>query len=128
MPRGVSTKLTATLPETYSPAWLSRLDKRTKVWRAISARVAELESDAGGRETLSHAKRSLIQRTVFLELLCETSEMRFAAGETADVGSFTQCLNSLLGSYRLLGLERRTKPLRSLADVMRSPPPLPELL
>lgn len=41
-----------------------------------------------------------------------------AAGEQIDVGSLTQALNSLLGLFRLLGLERRQKPLRRLHEHM----------
>src|ERR1700733_14407281 len=112
MPRGVSTKLTATLPETYSPQWLARLDKRTRIWRAISSRIDALEADLGG--DLSHAKRSLVRRVTFLELLCEVQEMRFAAGEVTDVAAFTQAFNSMLGAYRQLGIERHQRPIRSL--------------
>jgi hypothetical protein len=97
MPRGVSTKLLTGLPESYSSDWLNAIDKRTKVWRAISSRIDALESDLGGSEDLSHAKRSLVRRVTFLELLCETQEMRFAAGEVTDVGVITQCFNSMLG-------------------------------
>jgi hypothetical protein len=118
MPRGVSTKLLAALPATYSSNWLDAIDKRSKIWRAVSERIAALESDSGGTDGMSHAKRSLIRRLVFLELLCETQEMRFVAGELADVGAFTQAYNSMLGGYRQLGLERRQRPLRSLREEM----------
>lgn len=118
MARGVSTKLLTSLPEKYSSDWLERMDRRTKVWRAINDRIAQLESDAGGVESLAHARRSLIRRAVFLELLVESQEVRFAAGESLDVGSYTQAFNSMLGAYRLLGLERKARPLRRLRDVM----------
>ena len=119
MARGVSSKLTATLPEQYSSDWLEHMDRRTKVWRAISDRIARLELDAGGADTLSHAKASILRRAVFLELLCESEEVRFAGGEAIDVGRFTQALNSMLGCYRLIGLERKPRNVRRLADVLR---------
>jgi len=95
MPRGVSTNSPRPAGDLLAGLVIAPRQAH-QGWRAISARVAELESDAGGRETLSHAKRSLIQNPqeapapppaapCFLSLLCETSEMRFAAGETADV-------------------------------------------
>jgi len=108
--RGVSTKLLTTLPEKYSAGWLERIDKRTKVWQAVQTRIQALEDDAGGSESLSHAKRSLIRRAVFLELLTETQEMRFTAGQPVDTGAYTQAFNSMLGAYRLLGVERRPRP------------------
>jgi hypothetical protein len=118
MARGKSTKLLATLPDSYSTNWLARLDKRTKVARAVLDRIGALESDAGGAESLSHARRSLIRRAVWIEALIEGYELRLAAGEPVDVGALTQLTNSLLGLYRVLGLERRQKPARSLRDVM----------
>jgi hypothetical protein len=118
MARGKSEKLLTALPADYSADWLERADKRTKVWRVATEREAALISDAGGAETLSHSKRSLIRRAVFLELLAETQEMRFTAGEPLDIGAYTQAFNSMLGAYRLLGLDRRTKPAESLHALM----------
>lgn len=119
MARGVSTKLTATLPAEYSADWLERIDKRTKIWRALLPRIQRLEEDAGGAENLTHAKRSLCRRAAFLELLCETQEMRFTAGQPADVGAYTQAFNSMQGAYKTLGcLERRPRNARTLRDLM----------
>jgi hypothetical protein len=114
MARGTSTKLLATLPDNYSSNWLARLDKRTKIARAVLERIGALESDAGGADALSHARRSLIRRAVWIEALCEGHELRLASGEAIDVGALTQLTNSLLGIYRALGLERRQKRLPSV--------------
>lgn len=118
MARGVSTKLLTTLPAEYSADWLERLDKRTKLWRAVLPRIQKLEDDAGGAENLTHAKRSLCRRAAFLELLCETQELRFTAGEPADVGAYTQAFNSMQGAYKTLDcLERRPRQVRTLREV-----------
>jgi hypothetical protein len=110
MARGKSTKLLTTLPQEYSADWLERIDKRTKLWVAILPRIKRLEEDAGGADNLTHAKRSLCRRAAFLELLCETQELRFSAGEPVDVGSLTQAFNSMQGAYKTLGcLERRAQ-------------------
>jgi hypothetical protein len=117
--RGVSTKLTTTLPEEYSVDWLERIDRRTKLWRAILPRIQRLEEEAGGADNLTHAKRSMCRRAAFLELLCETQELRFTSGAPMDVGSYSQAFNSMQGAYKTLGcLERRIKPLRTLRQVM----------
>jgi hypothetical protein len=116
MARGVSTKLSTSLPAAYSRDWVERLDRRTKIARLVTDRVSVLESDAGGTESLSHTKRSLIRRAVFLEMLTESQEMRFVGGEPVDVGAYTQAFNSMLGAYRLLGLERRQKPVKRLHE------------
>jgi hypothetical protein len=122
MSRGTSTKLLATLPDNYSANWLQRLDKRTKIARAVLSRISELESDAGGAEALSAARRSLIRHAAWLDALVDSHELRLASGEQIDSGAYTQSLNSLIGLLRLLGLERRQKPVRSLRDVMRGSP------
>ncbi|HEX3915539.1 MAG TPA: hypothetical protein VHW71_18725 [Steroidobacteraceae bacterium] len=128
MARGKSEKLLTALPADYSADWLERFDKRTKVWRAANDREQALISDAGGDEALSHARRSLIRRAVFLELLAETQEMRFTSGEPLDIGAYTQAFNSMLGAYRILGLERKAKPTESLHDLMyrNDPEPTPD--
>ena len=119
MARGTSTKLLATLPDSYSADWLQRLDKRTKIARAVLSRIGELESDAGGADTLSSVRRSLIRHAAWLDALVDSHELRLASGERIDSGAYTQSLNSLIGLYRLIGLERRQKNVRSLRDVMR---------
>jgi len=121
MARGKSTKLLATLPDNYSADWVDRLDKRTMVARAVLARIAELESDAGGAESLSAARRSLIRHAAWLDGIVESYELRLATGQQIDVGAYTQSLNSLLGLYRLIGLERKSRPLRTLREAMDGP-------
>lgn len=118
MARGKSVKLLATLPDSYSADWLAKLDKRTKVARAVLARIGELESDAGGPESLGAARRSLIRHAAWLDAIVESYEMKLASGEQIDVGGHTQALNSLLGLFRLLGLERQAKPAGTLGGIM----------
>lgn len=118
MARGTSTKLLATLPDSYRANFVERLDKRTRVARAILDRIAVLESDAGGAENLAHARRSLIRRAAWLEAICEVKELALADGQPLDVGGYTQALNSLLGVYRLLGIERRQKSAKRLRDAL----------
>jgi hypothetical protein len=119
MARGVSTKLKAGLPDGYRAGWLDKLDRRTKVARAILQRIGSLTSDAGGPDGLSHARTSLIRRAAFLEAICESHELKLAAGEEIDIGSYTQTLNSMLGLYRLLGIERKARNVRGLHEHMR---------
>ena len=118
MARGVSTKLKASLPDTYRVGWLDKLDKRTKVARAIMQRIDSLTSDAGGADSLSHAKTSLIRRAAFLEAICESHEIKLAGGQEIDVGAYTQSLNSMLGVYRLLNIEKVVRPVRTLHEHM----------
>ena len=120
MARGVSNKLMATLPGTYRAGWLDDLDMRTKVARAIMQRIAALTSDAGGADSLSHAKISLIRRAAFLEAICESHEMKLAVGKEVNIGAYTQSLNSMLGLYRLLGIERKARDVGTLKDYIKA--------
>jgi hypothetical protein len=119
MARGESKKLLATLPDSYSSDWLTKLDKRTKIARAVLGRISDLESDAGGTDALSSVRRSLIRHAAWLDAIVDSHELRLAAGEELDVGAYTQSLNSLLGLYRLIGLERKAKPVRRLRDAIQ---------
>ena len=116
--RDSSTKTLATIPDKYSPDFAERMDRRTTIARAIQGRIEAIETDLGGADTLSHARRSLVRRVVWLEAIVEHSEQKLAAGDGIDLGGHTQAINSLLGLYRLLGLERRQRPVRRLRDLM----------
>ncbi|MCC7200966.1 MAG: hypothetical protein IT483_15770 [Gammaproteobacteria bacterium] len=118
MTRGTSTKLLATLPDDYRSDWVARLDKRTKIAKAVLGRIEQLEADAGGAEHLTAARRSLIRHAAWLDAIVDSHELRLAAGEALDVGAYTQSLNSLLGLFRLLGLERRARPVRRLREAL----------
>ncbi len=123
MSREGSNRLLATIPDRYSPDFAERLDGRTHVAKTILGRIEAIESDMGGADGLSHARRSLIRRVVWLEAVIEHSEQRLAAGDGIDLGGHTQAINTLIGLYRLLGLERRTRKVRTLREVMSSPAP-----
>jgi hypothetical protein len=122
MSRDTSARTLATIPDKYSPDFAERLDKRTSIAKAIRGRIETIEADMGGGSELSHAKRSLVRRVVWLEAIIEHTEQRLAAGEGIDLGGHTQAINTLLGLYRLLGFERRIKPAGRL-DTTRYVPP-----
>jgi hypothetical protein len=118
-----SPKPLATIPDRYSPDFADRLDGRTTIAKAIRERIEAIETDMGGADGLSHARRSLVRRVVWLEAIIEHSEQKLAAGEGIDLGGHTQAINSLLGLYRLIGLERRARSVERLRDVMRGDAP-----
>lgn len=122
MARGKSEKLLATLPDNYSADWLSKLDKRTKIARAVLNRIESLEADAGGPDSLTAARRSLIRHAAWLDAIVDSHELRLASGQALDVGAYTQALNSLLGLFRLLGLERKARPVKRLRDHLDASP------
>lgn len=118
MKRQRSERLLQSLPDKYTPDFVEALDRRTVVGRAITDRIAAWESDLGGADSLSHARRSLIRRAVWMEALAESHELHLAAGREIDVGAYSQAINSLLGVYRLLGIDRKARPVKRLRDAL----------
>jgi hypothetical protein len=118
MARDDNKKLTVVMPADYEPDFEKRLDRRTVIGTALMERLGALHSDLGGLEGLSHVKQSLCKRAVWLEVVVESHEQHLANGVAVDVGAYTQALNTLLGVYRVLGVERRAKPVRRLREHM----------
>jgi hypothetical protein len=119
MARKAKQKLLATITPDYKPDFVGRLDGRTKLADVIPQRIESIETDLGGSDGLSYARKSLVRRAVWLEAVeFETYEQNLGKDRTIDLGAYTQAINSLLGLFRLLGLERRQKPARSLREVM----------
>ena len=118
MSRDRSSKLTVSMPARYEPDFERRIDKRTAVGSALIARLNTMQSDLGGPDSLSHAKQSLIKRAVWLEAVVESLEQNLSNGQPVDLGGYTQAINSLLGLYRTLGLERLQRPVKSLRQIM----------
>jgi hypothetical protein len=107
MARGKSVRLLGEIPERYSPDFMARLDKRTVLGKAISQRFETVATDCGGLDTLSHAKVGIIKRFLWMECTIEGFELRLAAGDQIDLGSYTQLTNTWIGLARMLGLERK---------------------
>lgn len=120
MARTAKQKLLATIPTEYEPNFVERLDGRTKLAQVIPQRINAIESDLGGADSLSYARRSLVRRVVWLEAVVETYEQNLSRDVTIDLGAYTQAINSLLGLFRLLGLERKARNVRSLQDHLNS--------
>jgi hypothetical protein len=118
MARGKSVRLLAAIPAKYSPDFMERLDRRTVLGKAVRDRYHGIIQDLGGEDALSAVKRSLVRRFTWFEVMIEGFECRAAAGESIDIGSWTQLTNTWLGIARLLGLERKSKPVRRLHEHM----------
>jgi|SRR5580765_2046342 len=116
MARRSSVKLLAQLPADYVPDFMERLDMRTVLGRAVADRYHAVLSDLGGEDNLTTVKRSLARRFTWFEVMLEGMECRMASGQQIDIGSWTQLTNSWLGIARMLGLERRQKPVRRLHE------------
>ena len=107
------------VPAQYSEHWVAHLDGRTTLSRAIRARLHALQTDLGGEDSLSYQQRSLCRRAVWLEAMIEQQEFVLSKGDTVDQGRLTQAVNSLIGLYRVLGLERKPRPAPTLGELIQ---------
>ncbi len=120
MARGKSVRLLGEIPEKYTPDFMDRLDKRTVLGKAVCQRFETIATDCGGLDTLSHVKVGIIKRFIWMEAVIEGFELQLAAGDRIALGSFTQTVNSWIGLARMLGLERKPRPVRRLHEHMRA--------
>ena len=105
-----------TLPAKYEKNFLSKLDGRVQIAKELRNAYEEVTRDLGGVDTLSHAKRALAERFVWLEAIMRGIEQRCVElnGDDAEASGqllsrWIQGCNSLTGLARTLGLDRRAR-------------------
>ena len=106
------------IPEKYSPGYLDNLDGRLAIAQVMRERFRAFTDDLGGADTLSYAKRSLVERALWLEYWLAEQEQALAKGQDFDVARWTQAANALQGILSKLGLERQAKDLPSLNEYL----------
>ena len=116
MARKAKQKLLTAAPRKFSPDFIENLDSRYELANVVRNRRDALEAHRGGE--ISYIERSLITRLVWMELITETYEFRFANGEPVDVGALTQLNNSLKGLYKDLGLKAAARTVSSRRERM----------
>lgn len=116
MARKPKQKLLTQLPAKFDPDFVERLSKRYSLTHVVQGRLAALEAHVGGAP--SYVQRSLIRRTIWLELLTESYEQKVANGTEVDVGALTQLNNTLKGLYKDLGIGPTARPIESLHEAM----------
>ena len=109
-----------TLPNKYEKNFLSKLDGRYELARELKAAYSELTDDLGGSENLSHIKRALCERFVWLEAVMRGIEKQIAEGSEKKaarlLSRWIQAVNSLTGLAKSLGLERRARKVEQLRE------------
>ncbi len=85
------------------------MDKRTALAQVMRERYRAFTDDLGGADSLTYAKRSLVERVLWLEYWLAQQERALAQGQEFDVGRWTQAVNALQGILSKLGLERQDK-------------------
>lgn len=121
MTRGVSTTLPTQLPARFRQGFPLALDRRCKAVREVAADLLTLWQDLGGHEALSAQQLWLCERVVFIRRRVLEFEAAALAGKDLpfEAGVYSNLANVLVGYLRTLGLERKARTVRRLADVMR---------
>ena len=107
-----------TPPKKFNTGWLSELDGRTAIAQVMRERYRAFTDDLGGSDSLSYAKRSLVERALWLEYWLAEQEQALAKGHDFDVGKWTQAANALQGILTKLGLDRQAKDVPNLHDYL----------
>jgi hypothetical protein len=92
----------------------------SEIARELRSAYSAIVADLGGEAELSHVKRSLVERFVFLEAVLQGIEHQFALAvqskntdkgaaklEPELIGRSVQAVNSMQGLAKTLGVERR---------------------
>jgi hypothetical protein len=95
------------LPTKFSPRFWSDCDARLSVVRCILSRYKTVREACGGEESVQ--RDILAQRIAFFSIYIETTEIALSKGEPVDFGSYVQCVNTLIGLIRIVGLDKRIK-------------------
>lgn len=98
-----------TIPTEFTAGFLRGVDARTDLHRNLMRNYKEICQDLGGEEELSHIKRSLVERYVWLECVLQMMEFQLATGQIGkddNIGKWIQGCNALSGLAKSLGLER----------------------
>ena len=106
---------------------VARLDARRPDVRAVMAGVTAITEDLGGE--LSFLARRMAHRIMHIDVLLMRDEAAMAQGKPIDTQAYLSGCASWHRLATTLGLERRARPVKRLADVIAehtssSPPPV----
>lgn len=108
------------MPSKFEIGFLDKLDKRTEVFALLKSAYDELSQDLGGVETLSHVKRCLVERFIFLEFTMRSLENHMATKQSVKLlGKWVHAVGALSGLAKTLGLDRKIRSVESLSDYVK---------
>jgi hypothetical protein len=96
------------------------LDWKSALGIQVESELIALAQDLGGWETLSRQRQILVERVVFLYLWVMQYETALFEGKPPpfDHGAYFNKVNTLHGHLKTLGLDRQSRPARSLREIM----------
>lgn len=100
------------VPSKFRHGFLSDIDGRTELSRTLRGNFEQIVQDVGGASEVSHVKKALIERFVWLEAILQDIEQSLVSGEmskTEAIGRWVQAINSLTGLAKVLGIDRKSR-------------------
>lgn len=96
------------------------LDGRTSAGRRFKDLVADFAGDLGGRDRLSEGQKQLIRRASLISTICEKAEAEAVQERPFDVAEYAVLTNALGRVLKLLGVERKAKPVQDFRTYMEA--------
>ena len=102
------------------PQLLTRevLDKRSNAFKLFNRLAADIEADLGGRDQLSTIELTLIEAYVGAAVTLQSLNTRLALGQVIDLSQHAQAVSAMVRVASRLGLQRRARPVETLADYL----------
>ena len=95
---------------------LDQLDGRTVAARMAKDTISAIESDLGGADNISTARRQLVESAAVTSAMVADMGSRWLAGEQIDLALFTTLCNSQRRLLESVGLEFRAKDITPSID------------
>ena len=111
-----NSKRRGTLPRTYSESSLAKADRRRAPVRLVIEGASHILEDGGGRDQASFLRIRMAHRAMHLDGILSRDELALAEGKEVDRASYLTAAQTWLRYATALGLERRSRPAKRMAD------------
>jgi hypothetical protein len=105
-----------TRPRATKLATLDQLDGRTLAAKAARDTIASIEADLGGRESISTARRAIIENAAVLGAVVQDMGAKWMQGEQIDLQLYSTLSNTRRRLLESIGLDFRAKDVTPSID------------
>ena len=121
---GLAPKKHSNLPIKFELGILTKLDRRTEIFKQLRRAYREITDDMGGISSLSRVQVCLAERFCFLECVLKGIEQKIATNPKSKevetiLSRWIQGLNSLTGLAKIIGLSRRARKITDLKTYIK---------
>jgi hypothetical protein len=95
---------------------LAELDGRTNSAKEARAVISAIEADLGGPESISTARRALIENAAVLGAVVQDMGAKWLSGETVDLNLYSTLSNTRRRLLESIGLDFRARDITPTVD------------